>query len=507
MNRSNSIHCSTQIISTHIQLKENTMNRIDSLQTASRFVLIALLGLFVFFSAGAAQAGIVVGNPADTVTEPVDDVGDAADWPTVQLDPEISLLPDFSTNLSKPSRKIQHGSRFRRAMAAQRWAQESPEPWEGSADEVAEWVDDSLDAVPTSGSGDGLYLGDLITPLYLLVKEERTDEDGLFVRGVPDFWQFPYGCTGWNSRPNLVGCGNIAMAELIYWYASMGYPELVEDSHVENTVSSSVLDMMKDIFDDNSRPWPSVFHSWTHLVREIRDDYVNGICVPAYGRDRGLYAVDQPGFMNGLEDFASDRGVDLNVNVHLIDRNNADDGLEIIKEELAAGRPVAIRFNSGRANNSFGIDSETGEMFFSGFLSNGTPVFGTNDHYSIITGYRKTASGRDLIYMNLGLGDLPSNVFPEGTDSAHEWNVAGRWVRLYTIEMGDEPSAEPTCGESIANRDPWYMPESGTRDDGIETRIGFSHVSRKITIDGDKVDDCGAVFDGRWVPVVAEPEF
>ncbi|MFP6639395.1 MAG: hypothetical protein VCC04_04055, partial [Myxococcota bacterium] len=93
MYRSNRLHRSNQNVSTHTQLKENTMNRIHSIQIATRFALVALLGLFVFIATGSAKAGIYMPNPE--VVEAGAPVGVTFDMAEL-LPEEQDLLEDLA---------------------------------------------------------------------------------------------------------------------------------------------------------------------------------------------------------------------------------------------------------------------------------------------------------------------------------------------------------------------------------------------------------------------------
>ena len=305
----------------------------------------------------------------------------------------------------------------------------------------------------------------------------RSDEDGFFVRGVPDFWQFRHGCDN-GSRANMVGCGPVAMAEILYWYGSRGYPELVDNHEVSDVTTSVIYEIILDTLAAQGISEPGVWHAWKTLTTELRDDYAKGICMPAAFNGQGLYATTENGFMDGLSQYASDRGVALDVDGFKIDRDNANYGLNLIKKELKAGRPLVMRFNSNRSFKSFFTDDETGEDIFSGKLSNGSWF---NDHYAVVTGFRKTSTGRDVLYLNMGGGFTRGTCLPfsgeatcqpedpaySGTDTPVEWNPAGEWVRLYTVEVVDEPSGSSNCESSLTlANDPRYFPMSYVKKRG-----------------------------------------
>ena len=347
----------------------------------------------------------------------------------------------------------------------------------------------------------------------------RSDEDGLFIRGVPDFWQFRYGC----PFKNKVGCGPVAMAEILYWYGSRGFPELVDDHEMSEVNTPQNYELMLDVLAAQGDTEPEYWHAWQTLVRELRDDYVSGLCMSRAWNGKGLYATTEESFMEGLSLYAREQGVNLGIDVFKIDDNNADFGLNLIKKELRAGRPMVIRFNSDRSFESFFSDG--GEDIFSGKISNGLWY---NDHYAIITGYRKTNSGRDVLYLNMGGGltlsggitstpETGTNTtadFP-GTDLPVEWNPAGKWVRLYKVKVYDEPSDVSNCESTLTTaRDPLYFPEGFVRADGLPADVGFSHVTKKSTYRAlssskpHEIDDCGSVADyvEAWEPIWSHDE-
>ena len=369
----------------------------------------------------------------------------------------------------------------------------------------------------------------------------RDEQDGYFVRGVPDFWQHDWGCT-FNGSPNAVGCGPIAMAEILYWYGSSGFPELTDDHEISNVLTPADYESYQDDLAAKGASEPDVVHVWQTLVNGLRSNYLkgHGIC------GNGVYGLTENGFLT-LEDYASDHGVSMDVDAFKINRNNSGFGLSIIKSELESGRPLVMRFNWGEAKKSFFHNSDMpggGEDIFSGDLSTSGKY---NDHYVVVTGYRQTSDGRDILYLNSGWGkserakvkfdsesktgaveygfnrttSLPtSEARLPGTGLPVEWNPAGKWVRLYTIDVLDQAGSDSNCESSLATvQDPQYQPqvdpESENEDiDGnplgtFDVEVGFSHMKMRSTftdISGktQELDLCGQVLDYREV---SEPVF
>jgi hypothetical protein len=357
----------------------------------------------------------------------------------------------------------------------------------------------------------------------------RDDEDGYFVRGVPDFWQYDWGCT-FNGSPNAVGCGPVAMAEVLYWYASRGYPELVKDHLVSQVLLPEHYELYQAQLAQDGLTEPDLVHVWKTLVNGLRSDYLRGtggVC------GNGQYGTSEEGFMT-IEDYARDHGVAMSVEAFKIKRSTSGYGLGLIKDELEAGRPLVMRFNWKGAKTA--VFRSGGEDIFSGPLSNSGKY---NDHYAVVTGYRQTPEGRDVIYLNMGAGKL-NNIVEKigssevdtgsveygfngstrlpvieagnpGTDTPVEWNPTGKWVRLYTIRVTDNKSSLSNCESSVTTvRDPQYLPDSNSDTEFKDSNgnptgmfvqeLGFSHANNHSTYtdiirNSQNLDDCGKVLD------------
>jgi hypothetical protein len=264
------------------------------------------------------------------------------------------------------------------------------------------------------------------TALEATVEFDHGSSDDVFLTGVPDLWQFDFMC-GQGNAANAVGCGPVVGAELFYYWAQQGYSNLVDDFLVGG----------------GNDPVTQV-HDWQALVRELRADYMDGgICVPFGG---GQYATLMGRMTTALEEYIEDAGYDADVshykvcddcNANAADELTGSEGLALIKEELKAGRPLIMGFNSGRAFGSFipvPNDDLVPETVYIGELSNGTPAAGTIDHYAVITGFRKLG-GLDVLTMNLGWDD-------GNGDMNVMWNPAGKWAHLYTVDIDGVTDAD-----------------------------------------------------------------
>ncbi len=267
------------------------------------------------------------------------------------------------------------------------------------------------------------------TALAQTTEFEHGPFDDVVLTGIPDLWQFDYMCGSNLVSANAVGCGPVSAAMVMYWWAQRGYGRLVDDFLVG----------------EGSGPAEQE-HDWQALVRDLRANYLNGgICVPFGG---GQYAVLMGKMTSGLREYIEDAGYHAKVEHWKVCDDctaGADDeitggtALGIIKDELEAGRPVIMGFNSGRAFDvSIPVwNGSAWETVYIGELSNGTPVAGTIDHYAVITGYRRLG-GLDVLTMNLGWND-------ETTDHDVKWNPAGKWLHLYTVDITSSPDETEWC--------------------------------------------------------------
>ena len=263
------------------------------------------------------------------------------------------------------------------------------------------------------------------TALGKTTEFEHGPFDDVVLTGIPDLWQFNYMCGSNDVSANAVGCGPVSAAMVMYWWAQRGYGHLVDDFLVG----------------DGSGPAERE-HDWQALVRELRANYLDGgICVP-FGKQ---YAVLMGKMTTGIQDYIRDAGYDAVVkhwkvcddcNAGADDEINGGRALDIIKDELEAGRPVIMGFNSGRAFDTH-IHASNGEIIYTGELSNGTPIAGTIDHYGVVTGYRRM-DGLDVLTMNVGWEDGI-------TDQNLKWTPAGKWLHLYTVNITSKPDADQWC--------------------------------------------------------------
>lgn len=292
-------------------------------------------------------------------------------------------------------------------------------------------IETALDCQDTLGEGDCNLIDACDCDYQRTEIYEHTDwEEDTLLTGIPNLWQFDYGCG--LGGDNAIGCGIVAPEMIFYWWAQQGYDGLVEDFLVGSGDGPAERE-----------------HDWKAFGRVLRDDYFSGgICVPG-----GQYAVPQGTLENGLDAYLQDAGYTARVDHYRVCSSCAaggatdlskTEGLTEVKGELRAGRPVIIGMNSGKTLKSHidVYDPVAGDAVrvYTGKLSNGTPAFGTIDHYAVVTGYREL-NGMDVLSLNFGWGNDPD----PSQDILVEWNPGGKWLHLFTVDITSPPDGTPWC--------------------------------------------------------------
>lgn len=311
--------------------------------------------------------------------------------------------------------------------------------------------------------------------------------EDVFLTGIPDLWQFDFMCGSNAVSANAVGCGPVAAAMVMYWWAQQGYAGLVDDFLVGNGSGPAEQE-----------------HDWQNLVRELRADYLaGGICVPFGG---GQYATLMGKMTTGLEEYIEDAGYTVAVDHWKVcddctagaaDEIQGNAALDLIQDELEAGRPVIMGFNTGTAfyTSIPVLENGTFELIYAGPLSNGAPVNGIINHYAVITGYRRPL-GLDVLTLNLGWHDGK-------TDVDVLWNPGGKWLHLYTVDITSAPDPD---GEA------WCSIDRGVDTDHSppiaeafsQPYIEISHVeqatpSATLQLTALAGTSCGIAREGEWV--------
>lgn len=214
-------------------------------------------------------------------------------------------------------------------------------------------------------------------------------EHEVLLRGVPMFSQFK---TQPDTDTHPIGCGPIAIVELLTWYGAWGWTELVSP-YIDRHERINWVDMAWDAAD-------------------AADTYFFKKASPTLPRNMKP-AIEQ------LVDAAGYR-------VHVDHRkvwDNEDElaeNFERIKTSIQQGRPVIIGFD---------IDETPG-----GGIGGGGDNLGFIDHYGVIVGY-DIRDGIPGIYVNQGAG---RSVF-DGSDYTgleyFEWDIGSGRVHLYFVAL------------------------------------------------------------------------
>jgi hypothetical protein len=264
------------------------------------------------------------------------------------------------------------------------------------------------------------------TALAPTTEFEHGPFEDIVLTGIPDLWQFDFMCGNDAQHDNAVGCGPVSAAMLIYWWAQQGYGGLVDHFLVGNGSDPTTQE-----------------HDWQALVRDLRANYLDGgICIS------GQYATPMWTMTTGIQRYIEHAGYRVDVghwkvcddcNAGAADELTGPEGLNLIKDELDAGRPVIMGMNAGKTFDWSIPVYENGvwETVYMGELSNGAPVTGIINHYAVVTGYRRVG-GLDVLTLNLGWED-------EITDVNVAWNPGGKWLHLYTVHITSRRDGDPWC--------------------------------------------------------------
>jgi len=222
--------------------------------------------------------------------------------------------------------------------------------------------------------------------------------NGLFIRGVPTLYQNTIGYTICNglyvNEETAVGCGPLAGTELVIWYASLGWPDLV-DGYVN---SSGKID-------------------WQELAATLRtSEYMAGDCVPFSATEDGdiqtMTTANE--FADGISQYFEDKGYSATVTKVNVQDEDADTYFEEIKDEIDSYRPVAILFciDEASCEGGIGITSSALNDWFQA-------------HIALITGYYEEGGIR-YVYLDMG--------WAAGGNTMYEWNIPDGSVRLVFVE-------------------------------------------------------------------------
>ncbi|MEW6096263.1 MAG: hypothetical protein AB1567_07030 [bacterium] len=226
----------------------------------------------------------------------------------------------------------------------------------------------------------------------------RSPSKSAWIWGVPTFYQHIAGQCSWpyQNQYYYVGCGPIAGAELVAWYASIGYTGLTDGFR-----------------DSNGKL------KWQELAETLRDDYMNCTARCAAEGDDNPTSCSGIKVKNGLKDYFDEKGYEnWNFSYYKVkaggegDKLTPSEGFEKIKTYVDQGYPVIIVYcvDEDQCDGGIGIRDVSLDW--------------TEAHDALITGYYEE-SGVDYIYINYGHG--------EGDNYHEEWHIPQGSVRLIFV--------------------------------------------------------------------------
>lgn len=236
---------------------------------------------------------------------------------------------------------------------------------------------------------------------------EYTETHGVYLRGVPIFYQVYVGetiCNAVNGTGTLSGCGPTAGAMFLAWYDMMGYTELGDDWRYPQT--GSRLD-------------------WPDLAAELRKDkYMQGFCSLTSANSNGLAGttVLTGNCLMGLHKYITEKGIDAWLEQVAVNSDEEmDTAYERIKQEIDAHRPIIIFYCASDEHcNDIGIDGIKG------------------GHVALITGYYEDAAGAPGLVINPGWGAY--------SDRTMSWYLSDGKIWLGYIELTEPPTHDANCG-------------------------------------------------------------
>lgn len=230
------------------------------------------------------------------------------------------------------------------------------------------------------------------------------------LRGVPVLFQFDTKPTRDAYAP--VGCGPVAVAQLMLWYHGLGWTGLAA-----NYEASGLID-------------------WEALTGDLASS--------AY-LDTWVRNNASPTFMSqvqrGIEDFVNDQGYDVEVAHYEVkdeasgDAIGADTAMGHITNAVSNGRPVVIGYD---------VDYDAG-----GGIGGGGDDLGYIDHYGLVVGFDESTDPPQII-VNVGWGAWDSS--GDGYTETYDFVVGSGKLHLWTVKLD---AADKDLGSGICPADSW----------------------------------------------------
>jgi hypothetical protein len=257
------------------------------------------------------------------------------------------------------------------------------------------------------------------------VYQDHGPDDGVYLTGIPDLWQFAYGCD--LGGANAVGCGPIAMSMMYYAFAERGYTGLTKP----HLTAGGLED-------------------WKDLTKTVRG-YTSGTCIPGLfvAGSTGEFMVTEDEIARDLPAYPTDRGYQASSSHYRVcDGCGLDQptdittsaGLTVIRSQLEAGRPVLIGLNITTAMSSY-VTTVDNQIVYTGDLAGGST--GWINHYALITASTRTKDGRDVLYLNTGLLNKAGDKVP--ADLIVQWKSNHKWTHLFTLSISGAPDGSAFC--------------------------------------------------------------
>ncbi len=278
---------------------------------------------------------------------------------------------------------------------------------EGFSDECCEWQD-----------GEFVDTGDCLSSCECECEGEewKVIDYPVHLRGVPTLFQHDVvvnpieiqiagGTTEACDTTVAVGCGPIAVSEVLIWYDQLGWDEILANYR---TAGNEV--------------------QWRELAEDLRDDYLGSYC---WGEQTATLLGPME---KGFEEFVSDLGLSVSVTRFVIKSRDESVGWSTIRSEINANRPLMLAYNTDGRN---GIAS------------------GWVDHFGVISGYDDVL-GSKIIHVVTGWG--------EGDNETYEWDIPSNKVHLYSVVMGAGGSGGAEWCSAIGDVNDYFAEDDGDLD-------------------------------------------
>ena len=255
------------------------------------------------------------------------------------------------------------------------------------------------------------------------------------LRGVPVLFQYDTKPTRSAYAP--VGCGAVAVAELMLWYHGLGWTDLAGDSEV-----SGLID-------------------WEALAGDLS----SGAYLSTWIRNNASPTFTSQ-VQRGIEDFVNDRGYDVEVAHYEVKDEASGDAISAVSamghivNAVSNGRPVVIGYD---------VDYDAG-----GGIGGGGDDLGFIDHYGLVVGFDESTDPPQII-INVGWGATGSS--GHGYTETYDFVIGSGKIHLWTVRL---EAAEKDLGSGVCPADSWdglYDPLSEVLQTSTDTYTAYVGVT------------------------------